>query len=173
MYRAGVGVCGFRARVDDRLAVFNSTLRATTSVDEFQQLLRLSPSVQLIDGDENGATPLMRLVRLDNFAVAHHLLSTHGGVLAAMCDNRGETAAHYAVRYLMDERCELFLQLLYAFGAQLNAQSWQRRETPLALAELFSHTRSVRLLRALPAPKWHEVLAESAEPVDCVVIDDE
>lgn len=176
MYFTGVGVCGFRSRpTSESLVVFNRALTETTTVDEFNRLLSLSPGVQLIDGDVDGVSPLMRLVRLDNFELTHHLLRTHGPVLAAMCDRRGETAAHYAVRFLTDERCEMFLELLYAFGAQLNIRSLIRNETPLVLAELFTHTRSVQLLRKLPITKWHEVLVDrpDEETVDCVVIEDD
>jgi len=130
------------AKVDQ----LNRKLSAHTTPRCVVDLFRKHFGVQLIGGDNDGVTPLMVLIKHNNFALVRELLSTYGGVIASLFDTKGETAAHYAVRYLLDRDAKAMLELLISYGAPA-AHVSSRGETPLNLARVLEQHETAAFLQ--------------------------
>lgn len=134
------------------VAQFNGALASDTTLERFNRLLQRFPGLQLVSGDERGVTPLMTLVKHNNYTLVDHVLSTYGASLAELCDLNGETVAHYAVRLVDDEDALRMTTLLHLRYAPMNVCS-HRNETPLEIALFCELSRTTSLLMKLCTPR--------------------
>lgn len=134
------------------VAQFNAALAGDTTLERFNRLLQRFPGLQLVSGDERGITPLMTLVKRNNYTLVDHVLSTYGASLAELCDLNGETATHYAVRLADDEDALRMTALLYSRRAPINVCSY-RDETPLEIALFCELSKTAILLSKLCKPR--------------------
>ena len=130
------------------VAQFNAALAGDTTLERFNRLLQRFPGLQLVSGDERGVTPLMALVKRNNYLLVDHVLSTYGASLAELCDLNGETAAHYAARLADDQDALRMMTLLHSRYAPMNVCSY-RDETPLEIALFCELSRTASLLSKL------------------------
>lgn len=133
------------------VAQFNAALASDTTLERFNRLLQRFPGLQLVTGDERGVTPLMALVKCNNYSLVDHVLCTYGASLADLCDVNGETAAHYAARLPDDEDARRMMELLHLRCAPMNVCSY-RDETPWRIASFCELSRTANLLANICKP---------------------